>query len=525
MSADPVILSPDEAMLFQSFLAMAESLMPRDTETPFARFARERLWIKTKEGKVIEFNVNAVQRRYLARKRLAYMQSRPRRFLLLKYRRGGFTTLEQGITYKLVTTKRNQTAVTLSSVAEKTMQVFRIAKLFHKMDPNAPPIKGRGSSYDLDFPTLNSHFYIGTAASRGFGRGDTLQRVHWSEVAFSCLGGDQVTKQRDVLTGITEAASHGEVVLETTANGGELFKQLYQGAKRGENEWTPIFLAWFDDNTNRLPLENEDEARAIVASYTDEEKEIVERHHLDAGQIKWRRSKKKELGALFDQEYPEDDETCFRYAGVLFFDAQLVNRLLTTIPEVPRKHVEGGYTIEWEPPKRGVRYIAASDTSEGLPDGDRAGMGIIREDTGAQVFAFHGALDVNQQAKMGAEHCTRYNGALWAIERNNTSGGAVIAKAQELKYRNLYEFTKGRDGFSTDSVTRPLILNKIRDVMTDHPELIRDRDFLAECFNMKRRPDGTYGGVGDEHDDTVFKWAIAYYVRGTAPPRPRISVI
>ena len=83
----------------------------------FSRFASSRLFIKTDrdirslhpeqqkfaketEGTpIVPYYLTALNKRYLAMKRLAKKQGKKARFLLLKYRRGGFTTLEQGLSY------------------------------------------------------------------------------------------------------------------------------------------------------------------------------------------------------------------------------------------------------------------------------------------------------------------------------------------------------------------------------------------------------------------------------------------
>src|SRR5574339_239903 len=61
---------------------------------------------------------------------------------------------------------------------------------------------------------------------------------------------------------------------------------------------------------------------------TDDELELIKQHKLSLAQIKWRRSKQKELKHLFIQEYPEDPVTCFLTSGASYF-GDLLGRIFT----------------------------------------------------------------------------------------------------------------------------------------------------------------------------------------------------
>ena len=186
---------------------------PDDIEMKsFLRFARTRLFIRTDKPKeqltkyqldniksgdegalIVPFDVSELQRKYLAIKRAAKRRGY-KKFLLLKYRRGGFTTIEQGLSYQLTACRRHAQTVTLAHTSESTRRIFRIAKKYHEEDPSAPELKGVGNATTLEFPEVDSLFFIGTAGSTGFGRGDTLQRVHGSEVSKWCPGPQQYDK-------------------------------------------------------------------------------------------------------------------------------------------------------------------------------------------------------------------------------------------------------------------------------------------------------------------------------------------
>ncbi len=542
--------------LLDQLRATLGSRLPRGRTPPFARFARECLQIRTMDNRVIPFTLYSLQKRYLARKRLARSRGLPPRYLLLKYRRGGYTTLEQGISYYMASRHRNVTLLTLAQDDKTTNRIFRIVRLMHERDPQAPRIKGPGNKRELEFPGLNSIFYTDTAGGSSVARAETLSRIHWSEVAWSCPGYNQRTKQLELLSGMTEAASMGEVVLETTPNGSEMFRELYVEAKQGLNDWTPIFLPWFADGRNRDPVGLEEGEELLAHPHDGDEARVVKAAVLDAGQVKWRRRKKRELKHLFAQEHPEDDETCWLVSGTPYFDPQVIMQVRDAcrsdplvddpdLGQVPAgaKRIAGGWEVEWpqkrkdgtvQPgPEPDVHYVVGCDTSEGLPGRDPNGLGVMRRDTGQQVCSLHGAFDPRTLAGHCVRVARRYNHALLGVEREN-HGHAVLQKVLDLGYgtphhrggslyhHSLSKPTRGpgdrpieRAGWTTNGITRPVMLDGLRDWFEAPGVLDRcwDRHFLTECMVFRLQANGRFEADPGCHDDSVMKWAVCNAMR------------
>jgi hypothetical protein len=522
----------DARQLTRSIIAAAldelDPVQRRVAPEDFADFARARLWIVNKGGAGVKFFVNPVQKRYLAWKRSVVERGRPPRYLVLKYRRGGITTLEQGLSYQMVTSRRNAQVLTLAHTKDQTLRIFRIARNMWDRDDPKPRLAGSGlgSKSELSLKDFGSSFIIATAGGAGVSRGDTLQRVHGSEVSrWFAKRRDQVTGQEELLAAITEATSHGEIVLETTPFGMDLFHGLYSEAKQGRGPWSALFLRWFDDPDNILGPGQFDDCE-VKETLTDEEAELIARHGVTRAQIAWRRMKMADaaIRRLFPQEYPEDDTTCFMRAEGSFFDADDLKILMDATPEYSCVNMAGGYMIEWDKPRSGRQYVAGGDTSEGLSGGDFGGIGIVDMITGAQVAALHGRFRPDELARRAVEMCRRYNNALLAWERNN-HGHAVIQKSVDLGYGHwLYEGEDGRPGWSTTGVTRPIMLNTAYEMVRAAAEavkiglapIIRDRDFIGECFTFSVQSRGKVEASAGKHDDTVTKWSIAWQVRQTS---------
>jgi len=532
-----------------------EDVVPRPApQKPFGRFAINRLRIKSDKPPsvlhpkqreialsqpgvtpIVPFYVSALQRRYMAMKRLAVMKGRKPWYLLLKYRRGGFTTLEQGLSYRMCVTSARSEVATLAHHKDPTQRIFRIARLMAEQDPAGTKLIGDSKSA-LEFAN-GSSFFIGTAGGSGFARGDTLRRVHGSEIAKWCRGPRQETQVEDLLAGILGAASYGEVVLETTAAGREHFCRMYQEAKRGENEFTPLFLRWFDDPMNRaLPGTYSEEE--LLDTLSAREKDLMERFGLDLAQIAFRREKVRVYKRLFPQEMPEDDETCFITSGVCWFDTDMLLTIAESLPEEEGtwSHLPGGYEVRWKEPEVGREYVAGCDTSEGLPGCDNSGLGVLDKRTGEQVAAIHGLFAPRVLAGHAVRVCRDYNDALLGVEREN-HGHAVIMRVMDLGYRKphfrggpLYYFDRRKDvkkaraGWTTNAQTRPVMLEDLAEDIEEGGQIVHDKQFIEEALSFRLQPSGKFEADPGAKDDAVMKWAIAGQMRRMRRRKPRITV-
>jgi hypothetical protein len=489
-------------------------------------FIEKCLHIRVMSGRVERFQMNRVQKRIREIKRQTYASGRTApRFIVLKARRHGVTTLEQAESFYMVATKPNRQAVTLAHDRDTTEKIFRISSLYH--DTLHPALRPRrltaSNKRDLNYRDLNSLLYVGTAGARGFGRADTLQRAHWSEVAWS--PGDDAT-QKNLLVGLTEACREGEVVLESTPQGvGGLFHDLYQESKKGLGSWTPILIPWWEDDRNVIALEVE-EAHELVKSYTDAEKRLVELHGLAPTQVAWRRQKMVEpemQDGLFYQEYLEDDVSCFLASGTTWFDMQKIDEIARAVGDP--FEVKGYGEVEvYEKPKKGHEYVIGADVGEGLADGNYSVLGVLDKRTANQAACVSGRWDTDRFADIIAEWGKVYGTALVGVERNN-HGHAVLKRLRTvLRYPRLYRHrdydAKGggamKLGWETNGKTRPILLQDLRAAVHQGHIGIRDRRFLDETRTFVHLGEGKYGTKTDKNfDDRIFAWGIAWQIRAS----------
>ena len=202
------------------------------------------LWIRDKQRRVIPFLLNWAQ--------LEYYAHRTARDIILKARQMGFTTLICGLYFADALLRPNTTSVIVAHDIDSAEKIFRIVQLFWERLPEAerwrvgkPRFSNRR---EFLWPKINSQFYVGTAGSLTFGRGQTINNLHCSEFAFW-------PKPEEALVSLREAVpAGGRIILESTANGiGNHFHQLWRQAEARECEYATHFYVWWEDQSYAIP--------------------------------------------------------------------------------------------------------------------------------------------------------------------------------------------------------------------------------------------------------------------------------
>jgi hypothetical protein len=481
-------------------------------------FLKKRIKIKSLHHTIVPLVPKKVQLLHQKAKEQAAREGKKARFLLLKSRRMGMTTWEQALSYRAATTFANTTCVTLADTKENTKTIFRMVNLMAKMDPMLRH-RTNDSKVSLEIPSLNSYFHIGTAGSRSFSRGDNIYRAHGSEVAW--WSGDYETID-NLVAGISEAARHGEVIFETTANGASgWYYEKYKEAMAGENAWIPLFYPWFLDPENVInPTQTQLEE--WLDTVTEHEREVMVKHDLTTEQMMWRRDKQRELKKLFTQEYPEHWTEAFLVRGNSFFD----QGMLAEITEHVAQPISQRDTLTvWKEPIEGHDYLAGGDTAEGNADSDNSICAILDKATGEQVAVLRGKWRPEVFARKAIELCKRYNNAMFACEVNNHGHSVLNTVLNTLRYRHIYYYEKpleknkyGRGkkekkpGWLTSSKTRPILLDELNEALEEGYMVVNDLIFLAECKTFVDNG-GKFEADKGQHDDSIMAWGIAWQAR------------
>ena len=515
------------------------------------------LKIKTKSGTVVPFRLNDAQRKLYAVAKRQQDAGKPVRLIILKARQLGFSTLTEGLIFHACATRKNVNALIVAHREDATANLFRMSKLFYDELP-APvkPMLRASNAQELVFenpsklrserearPGLRSRIRCATAGGRGIGRSDTLQCVHLSEYAFWPDGADG---KASTLAGILQAVPSlpgTMVVIESTANGFEDFKERWDAAVAGENDFEPVFFAWFENPDYSMPV-------VPGTEWTPEERDLKAAYQLTDEQLQWRRwCIANNCGGsldMFRQEYPASPGEAFLHSGTGVFDNEQIVLRLERLPSPAGRgeftdgewtESETGAITLYELPEEGVPYVLGGDTAG---EGSDYFTAIVIDNVSGRIVAklrqkYSEPEYVRQIYALGRF----YNDALVAIETNFST--YPVMKLQEMEYPNQYsrerEDTYTRQmkksyGFRTDRQSRPRAIANLVEVFSSHPEWFTDRELLEEmltfCYNEDHRPEALAG----KHDDLVMGAAITYAARHqqrmtvlTEPEKPREKLI
>ena len=501
------------------------------------KYIEEYVKIRNKNSKIVPLRLNEPQLRYYNVIKELKKQGKPIRIVILKARQMGFSTATEGIFFKETVTKPNVNTAIVAHKEDSTANLFNMSKLMYDELPEPmKPERRKSNAKELVFDKedgsgLKSKIKCFTAGGKGVGRSDTINNLHLSELAF--WQGDK----KATLTGLLQAVPNTPdtmIVIESTANGYEYFKEIWDDAVAGKNDFTPIFIGWNELLEYRMPYTG--------FELTKEEKELQQTYGLTLEQLTWRRwCIANNCGNdidQFKQEYPINPEEAFISTGKCYFDKQTIINRIQELRD--RKPIQQGYfkykyngtkiyKIEWvedkegfikiyKKPKKNYPYVLSGDTAgEGS---DNFTGHVLDNTTGEQVAVLKQEFDEVEYTRQMYCLGKWYNTALIGIEANYTT--YPIQELERLQYPKQFirkredKYTKKLDkayGFKTTSVTRPLILGQLQTILKECIELIVDIDTLKEALTFIKNEKGRAEAQQGYHDDLIMALAIAYYIR------------
>jgi len=502
----------------------------------FEQFCFRMLRIKDKSGAMVRLILNNAQRRYATKVFEDIAAGKPVRIIILKARQMGFSTVTEAIIYYLTSLQEAKNAFIVAQSSDASSNLYDMFQLYYEKVPAIiQPMSRKNNAKKLTFenpairtvdrrknPGLKSKITVQTAESRVLARSDTIHYLHASEVAFW----PAKKKKRHLLSLLAalskEPGSLG--VIESTANGMEEFKKMWDAAVKGESDFTPLFFAWFEMPDYRKPVPPGFEL-------TDEERELKAKYDLDDEQLQWRRyTIRNDCGGdprQFDQEYPSEPDDAFLLSGEGIFDNKFIKRLrdaislkgsLHEIDFVKNKIIpshEVGELVIYRKPEPGKQYVLAADTAKGKEDGDYDAAYVIEVRTGEMCAALHGKWDTDLYGKKLNTLGLYYNTALLAVENNNTGESVLNTLFNTCHYPLLFMHKKGTMGWNTNQATRPVMISDFKEAIRDQLFDIYCPDLYGECMTLIDK-NGKAEADSGCNDDRVMAYSIALQVRQVA---------
>ncbi len=358
---------------------------------------------------------------------------------------------------------------------------------------------------------------------------------------------------RKVMTGLGQSLTKKSIkILESTANGFNEFKELWDEAEAGENNWKALFFEWWETPEYKLEFTSDFQKKEFIEKINSSSGGIYKTikwlrgyANLSYEQLFWYYDKWLELKDLLQQEYPNTAEEAFIATGSQIFDTEKLHKRKAELKKAyevspPLKGVisfeydeelqiiltdtikfietpMGNVTV-YEKPIAGYPYVGAGDIAEGGVDFS-AGV-FLNNNTGNEACVLHGKFDTDVFAKQMFALGWWYNKALLAIEVNFDRH--PTKELQRLKYPSMYyresidTITKEKQqkyGWFTSSASRPLLVDTLIILVRDNIEQINDIGLIDEMTVFVRDASGKPAAMVGKHDDLIMARGIAECMR------------
>jgi hypothetical protein len=453
------------------------------------------LTIMDKRGEHRRFEHNKMQRHFFAN----YSLGKPVVDLLLKSRQQGATTAIVGEESRLAWVRMTR-ILTLIDDDKNTDMIREIAQRFYDTFPEMidaggvyiqRPKRSRDSATTTRYDN-GSRWVTRTAGNPNAGRGSTIDVLHGSEVA-------HWKDAQLIIAGAQQAAAYAIWrVYETTANGAQgWFFEKAMAALDGDADYKLHFYPWWWSIEYQIPLERDE-----TITYEPDEAELVRLHSLTPEQIKWRRSKRRELGMLFLQEYAEDAYSCFLQSGGGFFG-----------------HLDSAFEAKAGlPTPENARVVAGLDWGQ-------ANDYTVLHTTDATAARQLDILRINRMpyADMRTQivaRCKRWGIDEIVAEANSMGNTNIEELRRELREAGLKTLVTSYTTGAKNKRNDLLALNNA--LSTGEYTMLPDSAQRAEfrAYQATQSPSGNwqYSAPDGQHDDTVIAAMLAWHAASRSAP-------
>jgi hypothetical protein len=576
----------NEATLEQP-LGTAEHALSSVAVTPslwFATCAK----ILTKDQCLITPDPNRFQLQMLQAYEWCIENAIPCRILALKPRQKGSSTVASAILYHHCRRFRTR-AIQIADRHKNSDNLMAITGRYAESDafPWASGTESNAASITfLHEGKIWSRISKDTAENPRAGRSGTYQALHVSEAAhFPNEGEKSADKTMLSLLNSLADVPKSVAIVETTANGeGGWFYEHWQGAvspdeflsgQRG-NGWIKIFAPWFDFEDSSIPHELYD---AATESPLPSNSELLERetrgkalYGWTTAQIRWRRwvlaQKCSGRADLFDQEYPEDEQSAFLTSGRPRFSIAALTRLqlmssqakaetgfLTGLncehpfsSQVTFESHASGWAQIWEFPREGQRYLLWCDTATGREqtkesrNPDRHAILVLKRGcahpNGAvenpmlvarirppcfddwhilqeKVIAlslYYGRCLIGVEVPMGLTLLEGLRKAGMPLFKRRSSVKPSSGDSRSANRKSQTNPIIEKLGFQSNSSTKPMVIASLSKALDSEPLLdIFDAHAVQELRSFVTHQDGREAALKGKHDDDVMALAMGVH--------------
>lgn len=544
----------------------------RNTKIDLRVFIENYLWITDKDSHLIPFKLNYEQQLVYRKMCELHHSGNPMFINLLKARQMGMSTFIAAVFFSYAMFVPNSNYVVVADIREHASNIFRKYEMFYqylnhydsKLEAEINEYEEKfGRKHEADLrptlstkakgkvlETLSGHSSISVvAADKAAGRSSTLRGLHASEVAFWKNPNETFTSMTSTIS-ITNPESM--IFKETTANGFNDYKTMWDRDSAGNTGNAAVFIPWFKHEEYRIPEKNMPGKLPVMDEWIYSK--LREHPEISDAQILWYWRRACTMASKADvlQEYPFDPVDAFKSSGQSVFDTDLIEKRKNAYASAP-KPTYGRFTarLEWsrdnssisvsrqefeemsggpwkiyEKPMKGEPYVAICDPTKGF-NVDYSAIQVFDNITGRQVAVYQSNQDdLDEVGKQLLIAGYWYNNAL--ISSENNTGPKVLEMAVKARYPKIYyqqdavtdslgQRIRPIPGHNTNRGNRSAMITDAKLQFRNDPECIRDYDTLCEMETFQLvEHNGTFkeeAAGRNFHDDLIMAWAPFQTVR------------
>ena len=206
-----------------------------------------------------------------------------------------------------------------------------------------------------------------------------------------------------------------------------------------------------------------------------------------------------------------------------FFEAETVETMQnSSIEPMEKLKLFNGEIWKFADPIPDTFYIIGVDTASEQGE-DKSAITIFEYESLEQVWEYQGKCKVLDFVKIVKVGASQYPGVI-VVEVTGGYGNQVVEQLNEdpIISQMLYKQKKGENklvnGLSTNSKTRPLMIDALYSYVNEFPETIKSERLALELTGLISKKNGRVEADSGCHDDLALSASMAYYVRKYDPP-------
>jgi len=512
-------------------------------------------------GKIIRFKLFDFQKELIK----SYKENR---FVVAnKYRQAGISTTTCAyIAWYVMFNRNRQVAIVADKLETATGELMSDVVDFIDSCPKwMRPKTGRDTEENLK-DTQKLKIYdngskLGAFASKSL-RGYTPTLLFWDETAWAEKGDKFWT------AALPSLVTGGRAIMVSTPSGLDaVFYKTFNGARKGENNFHPVELWWYNDpryNKDLHWIKNKGKENQIKIEDNGRSKEQRDKLIEDGWEATNEWFEEQIRNANGDMRKVAQELLCsFLGSGDNFIAEEYLKRIQDNeiLPPIRQEYIDDNMWI-WEEPIAGEDYIMAMDASPGhgedfstlnmlktkeiieekiIKKNGKTKKVKIKRHKLEQVAEYYGKISPQLLAEIAYQYGKRYNNAYAVIDITGGHGVHTVEKLLEIGYENVHhaEIThkptrdrlqgyikKGQKTMPDGAVSvvdlipgfyignnRPSILLEMQRAIHLEDVIIRSSRLLGELKTFVTVPGNR---VADHkrtfHDDSIMGLAIGLFV-------------